>query len=550
MLARVLAQPIRDREIELVRLEDGRLSSLQRSLSESEYHVLHFGGHIHFDTARREGVLLFEDEKVPGSPREVTSAELGTSLYDHGTLHLVVLNGCEGARTSTKNPSGGVAQKLVQLGVPIVIAMQFDIVDATAKIFADSFYNHIARHASIDTALSYARRSIMQGNDIEWGTPTLYSGHSDDAIFDIWGSLKIGKRLQDEEDRKVKARLKAEKDEADRVAEAQRQAAKKQAEKLLEDAAAARGKRNRIILTVAAFSVLIASAGVAVKMFWQSPPPETPHHFTDVEIKHFYDTRADEQSQRSLKKAALQDHNLYAQHLYGKSLTQDKPSESLPVEVLQGWQAAAENRVTDAAVDLGLYYVNRHDLDSAIKNYEKAIANKENAGGGKLAFAIGQSFENGSHSQVSKAKPDLIQALVYFKKADSNGNVDAKAAIGRVKPGAECQEYEIKIKEGEGGDLHKKAGHCAYKRKDWDSAIAYYAKARESSQSDNEVNRCYATALCLTETGVAENREKARRVLNEKSGYSHIAFDPIYADDANKRCPNLSSTSSGQINKP
>lgn len=102
----------------------------------------------------------------------VSSRLLGTLLDDHRPLRLVILNACEGARTSRTGPFAGVAQNLVRRGVPAVIAMQFEITDEAAITFAHEFYAAIADCYPVDAALVEARKSIyIQGNEFEWATP-------------------------------------------------------------------------------------------------------------------------------------------------------------------------------------------------------------------------------------------------------------------------------------------------------------------------------------------------------------------------------------------
>jgi hypothetical protein len=113
-----LAGLVGNGQVRLERLPEARLSALQRRLRGGEYHVLHFIGHGGFDPRTQEGVLVLQDEAGKGS---LTSAErLGTILHNHRSLRLVVLNACEGARSSSTDPFAGTAQVLVQQGVPAV----------------------------------------------------------------------------------------------------------------------------------------------------------------------------------------------------------------------------------------------------------------------------------------------------------------------------------------------------------------------------------------------------------------------------------------------
>jgi CHAT domain-containing protein len=109
-------------KVELTRLPDATLDTLDRWLAQGEYHILHFVGHGAFDRQIDDGVLIIED--VEKQQRWTTGEALGVHLRVHRTLRLVVLNACEGARGSAHDPFSGVAQSLAQQGLPAVIAMQ------------------------------------------------------------------------------------------------------------------------------------------------------------------------------------------------------------------------------------------------------------------------------------------------------------------------------------------------------------------------------------------------------------------------------------------
>ena len=65
-------------------------------------------------------------------------------LRDFSSLRLAILNACEGARTSRSDPFAGVAGSLVQRDIPAVVAMQFEISDEAAIVFAGEFYEQLA----------------------------------------------------------------------------------------------------------------------------------------------------------------------------------------------------------------------------------------------------------------------------------------------------------------------------------------------------------------------------------------------------------------------
>jgi hypothetical protein len=170
--------------VSITRLKQPSLLALAQTLRLNTFHVLHFIGHGGFDRGSDEGQLLLEDDKGRGVA--VGGSKLGTILHDHRPLRLVVLNACEGARSGTLDPFSGVAQSLVQQGIPAVIAMQFEFTDEAAITLAQEFYLAVSEGFAIDRSLAEARRAIFAGgNNVEWGTPVLYMRSQDGQLFDI-----------------------------------------------------------------------------------------------------------------------------------------------------------------------------------------------------------------------------------------------------------------------------------------------------------------------------------------------------------------------------
>ena len=176
--------------VKLERLQRPTLGELQKALRRDQFHIFHFIGHGKFVVHRQDGVLLMEDE-VTGRGRPVSGQYLGVLLHDHPWLRMVVLNSCEGARTSQSDPYAGVAQALVQQGIPAVIAMQFPIFEESAIEFAHEFYGAIADGLPVDASISEARKAIFTtGNETEWATPVLFMNSPDGRIFNLQTNQK------------------------------------------------------------------------------------------------------------------------------------------------------------------------------------------------------------------------------------------------------------------------------------------------------------------------------------------------------------------------
>jgi len=184
-----LRDAVRDLEarglLVLERLEQPTLAALNRRLRTGAYHVFHFIGHGDFDPRSQDGVLIMEEDDQSG--RRVSGERLSVLLRDYRqTLRLVILNACEGGRAARDDSFAGTAQRLIQQGIPAVIAMQFAIVDRTAIVFAQQFYSAIADGFPVDAAVTEARKEIfLEVQSPEWGTPVLYMRAPDGHIFDV-----------------------------------------------------------------------------------------------------------------------------------------------------------------------------------------------------------------------------------------------------------------------------------------------------------------------------------------------------------------------------
>ncbi len=231
------------------RLENATLEALQRQLRQANYHVFHYIGHAGFDEACDDGVLILEDERGRSYP--VNAERLGNILHDEESLRLAVLNACEGARSSVKDPFSGLAQSLVQKGIPAVIAMQFEISDDAAITLSHEFYRALGEGYPADASLAEARKMIANANELEWGTPVLFLRSPDGHLFDV-GAVDPA-AAADAQARQEAAARAAHEAEAARRREAEEQRAaeeesrRQEEERRAREADAARAREERIL---------------------------------------------------------------------------------------------------------------------------------------------------------------------------------------------------------------------------------------------------------------------------------------------------------------
>jgi hypothetical protein len=168
-----------------VELEEctGSLEDLVPTLRQSQPHVFHYIGHGSFDGAGG-GQLLFEADNGHGQARP--GSDLGLLLFSHATLRLIVLNACDTARSTAESLFGGAAQRLLRMGAPAVVGMQYPVSDDAAVAFTREFYGALSIGYPLDAAMTEGRKAVFaKRRAAEWGTPVLYTRASDTRLFDI-----------------------------------------------------------------------------------------------------------------------------------------------------------------------------------------------------------------------------------------------------------------------------------------------------------------------------------------------------------------------------
>jgi CHAT domain-containing protein len=284
-LENALKEPAAKGLVRLRWLNRGTLSELERTVgAPGDLHILHYIGHGAYDERGKTGILVLEDER--GGPHEVTGEELGSVLIDERSLQLVVLNSCEGVRNSHVDPFSGAATSLIEVGIPAVVGMQFEITDGAAITFADRLYTALGQGFSVDAAIGHARKALFAaGHDVEFGTPVLFLCRADARLFDIAPEDQEERERKAQEERERKAREERERrarEERERRAreERERRAREERERKAREE----RERKKRLRLIAGALVLVIAVAGGIVLVSWLTPePPSFVDNFTSDE---------------------------------------------------------------------------------------------------------------------------------------------------------------------------------------------------------------------------------------------------------------------------
>jgi tetratricopeptide (TPR) repeat protein len=178
-------EPLIDQNLAQVEfLEGATMSRLMDKLRE-KFNVLHFIGHGDLDEETGQGYLCFEDEW--GGTNLIDGQTLG-HLLENTSVRLVTLNACESARLTDRETRLSMAPALLAAGVPAVVAMQTEIPDETAVIFAREFYRSLAFNRPVGAALTEARNVIqctLGMDNVDWAIPVLYDRSIDGHILDL-----------------------------------------------------------------------------------------------------------------------------------------------------------------------------------------------------------------------------------------------------------------------------------------------------------------------------------------------------------------------------
>jgi CHAT domain len=157
---------------------------ISNALSSRPWHVLHFVGHGGFNQELESGYLELSDER--GQAMRVPATDIGRAVARCPQLRLVVINACESASTGTAGVFASTAAKLMNEGIPAVVAMQYEITDPAALAFAATFYEAIAHGTPVDRAVTMARETLkVTLGSLEWATPVLFLASPETRIFQV-----------------------------------------------------------------------------------------------------------------------------------------------------------------------------------------------------------------------------------------------------------------------------------------------------------------------------------------------------------------------------
>jgi hypothetical protein len=169
-------------QLQVAHLEHATLAALLKAIRAGA-HWLHFIGHGEYNRATDQGALFLEEE-------DGTGVRVGVDALRHllpeayaqadARLRMVFLNACATAQVGITPGTRGLAQTLVQAGIPTAIGMGRPIANLSARAFSAGFYSALAEQGwPFHLAVTEGRRRVMVESGLhggDWAVPVLFSG--------------------------------------------------------------------------------------------------------------------------------------------------------------------------------------------------------------------------------------------------------------------------------------------------------------------------------------------------------------------------------------
>ena len=156
-------------------LDEASLKNIQDKLDDGAYHIFHYTGHGAYSGPEDKGYLLLEDDF--GNAKLVDNERVADLLAGYNSLLLVVLSGCQTAKTSGRRVFSDLTTPLLIRKIPAIISMQYSITDQSAISLARKLYSEICEGVPIDLALTNGRKELFINKEqgtVDFATPVLF----------------------------------------------------------------------------------------------------------------------------------------------------------------------------------------------------------------------------------------------------------------------------------------------------------------------------------------------------------------------------------------
>ena len=161
---------------------EGSYDIVKNELSSKKYDVIHYAGHGHYDISTTDNSSLFfwSQTSKKGIRKELKATEL-VRLLRESEARFVYLSCCLGSTSGgvddlVNNDFLGIADAVIQAGIPSVLGYRSPVSDRSAIALAKAFYESLLSRGRLDVALWEARSKLSDNrDDSTWLSPILIS---------------------------------------------------------------------------------------------------------------------------------------------------------------------------------------------------------------------------------------------------------------------------------------------------------------------------------------------------------------------------------------
>lgn len=172
--------------IELLPIVNPATPNAIDAVLEKQPHIFHFIGHGRLQDEDGEKVGQIALVKKVLNTASWVDAGFFSGLFNRHRPGIVLLQACESGMQDASQAFAGVASKIVQQNIPVVVAMQYKVSNITASQFSYDFYERLAQDAPVDIAAQNGRRTIAldtQYRKRDFATPVIFMRVEDGYLF-------------------------------------------------------------------------------------------------------------------------------------------------------------------------------------------------------------------------------------------------------------------------------------------------------------------------------------------------------------------------------
>ena len=172
-------------QIKLLGLVNPATTASIEAALQQEPHVFHFIGHARLANEGREAVAQIALVDEMGRPTWIDAAQF-CELFHTNPPGVVVLQACETAGPLAAKALPSIASQLVQQNVPVVVAMDCGVSNATAGRFAPEFYRRLSKREPVDRVAQESRRFALGQAGYrarDFAAPALFMNVRDGCLF-------------------------------------------------------------------------------------------------------------------------------------------------------------------------------------------------------------------------------------------------------------------------------------------------------------------------------------------------------------------------------